>query len=149
MSDFFHVTPRLTALTNPQIEKVHTYSLKILSSTGIRVDSARARDLFARKIGAAAVHDDRVYILPEIVEQAIQSAPNIIDIYDRPGNRVFKLGADRTRFGIGVTNNGDCNGVADGHSRTVPTGTCNTHCESDRRLCVIGQPQHACQCCGE
>ena len=40
---------------------------------------------------------------PGLVEQALQSAPTVIQIYDRLGNPAFLLGNDRLRFGTGVT----------------------------------------------
>ncbi len=104
MSNAPFVKPRLTVLTPTQIEQVQEYSLEILSTTGIRVDSESARNLFAQKVGASALRDGRVYLPRETVEWAIQCAPSSVNIYDRLGNLAFRLGADRTRFGIGVTN---------------------------------------------
>ena len=100
------VKPAIQVLTRNQIEKIHSYSLEILSKTGIRIDSLRARKLFA---GALGVSDtDRVVRIPaELVERALKAAPSTVDIYDRQGNMRFQLGkAQRaqTRFGIGVTN---------------------------------------------
>jgi trimethylamine--corrinoid protein Co-methyltransferase len=45
------------------------------------------------------VHFDR-----DQVEAAIESAPATIDIFDRRGRAVFRLGDGETRFGAGVTN---------------------------------------------
>ena len=94
------VQPRIAALSQAQIEQVHEYSLRILSTTGVRVDSERVRQAFA---GAAPVDGDRVRIPPELVEWAIKAAPSTVDVYDRLGNLAFCLGNDRMRFGIGVT----------------------------------------------
>ncbi len=41
------VHPRITVLSQEQIDQVHEYSLRILSTTGVRVDSERARQVFA------------------------------------------------------------------------------------------------------
>jgi trimethylamine---corrinoid protein Co-methyltransferase len=38
------------------------------------------------------------------VEWAIQTAPGEIDVFGRRGDPAFRLGADRARFGVGVTN---------------------------------------------
>ncbi len=97
------VQPRITVLSSEQILQVHEYSLQILSSVGVRVDAARARRVFAQSDGAQVTDDNRVYIAPELVKWALKSAPSTVDIYDRHGNRVFRLGDDRARFGIGVT----------------------------------------------
>jgi trimethylamine--corrinoid protein Co-methyltransferase len=85
-----------------QIKKVHEYSLQILSSIGLRVDSPEARKLFAQAIGSQAVDGDRVRIPADLVEWAIQAAPAHIDIYDRNGAPAFRL-PDQVRFGVGVT----------------------------------------------
>jgi trimethylamine--corrinoid protein Co-methyltransferase len=98
-----NVVPHLSLLTREQIEQIHAYTLRILESTGVRVDSQRALQLFEKKLGSTAVQDGRVRIPREIVEWAIQSAPSTIDVYNRRGDFAFRLGDDRTRFGIGVT----------------------------------------------
>jgi trimethylamine--corrinoid protein Co-methyltransferase len=96
------VLPRLSVMNPEQIKQVHEYSLQILSSIGLRVDSPEARKRFARAIGSQAVDGDRVRIPPDLVEWAIQAAPARIDIYDRKGAPAFCL-PDQTRFGVGVT----------------------------------------------
>lgn len=104
MTDTNSVRPRLGVLTAEQIAFVHDQSLEILDSVGVRVDSERARAVFAQKVGSGAVRDDRVCLPREVVEWALEQAPGVIDIYDRLGSLAFRWGADRTRFGIGVTN---------------------------------------------
>jgi trimethylamine--corrinoid protein Co-methyltransferase len=96
------IKPSLTVLDPGQIKQVHEYSLQILATTGVRVDSAKARQLFAQAIGPKAVDGDRVSIPSKLVEWALQVAPSSVDVYDRNGSIVFSL-PDRARFGIGVT----------------------------------------------
>ena len=100
------VKPEIKVLARNQIEKIHSYSLEILSKTGIRIDSLRARKLFAEALGVSD-KDGAVRIPAELVERALNSAPSTVDIYDRRGNMRFQLGnaqKSQTRFGIGVTN---------------------------------------------
>ena len=94
--------PRLTLLTKDQIEAVHEASLVILAESGLRVDSERARKVYAA--GGASIEDDRVYFTRELVDAAIETAPATIDIFDRAGQPAFRLGDGETRFGVGVTN---------------------------------------------
>jgi trimethylamine--corrinoid protein Co-methyltransferase len=94
--------PRLTLLTDDQIEAVHEASLAILASSGLRVDSERARRIYAA--GGARIADDRVHFDRELVDSAIESAPATIDVFDREGRPAFRLGDGETRFGVGVTN---------------------------------------------
>jgi trimethylamine--corrinoid protein Co-methyltransferase len=94
--------PRLALLTNDQIHAVHEASIRILAESGLRVDSERARRVYAR--GGARIVDDRVYFDRDLVEAAIESAPATIDVFDRERRLAFRLGDGETRFGVGVTN---------------------------------------------
>jgi len=98
-----HVRPTIAVLTDEQIAQVHRYSLRILSEVGVRVDSERARHVLARSGGASFAGPERVRLDPELVEWSIERAPATVDIYNRRGELAFRLGEDRTRFGIGVT----------------------------------------------
>jgi trimethylamine--corrinoid protein Co-methyltransferase len=97
-----NVRPRLTMMTEEQIQEAHRNVLKVLSETGVRVDSPEILVLLERKLGLKSA-DRRVKFPPEIVEEAIKSAPKTVDVYDRRGELKFKLGDDRLRFGVGVT----------------------------------------------
>jgi trimethylamine--corrinoid protein Co-methyltransferase len=96
------VRPNLTVLDPAQIEQVHDYSLQILASAGVRVDSEQARHLFARATGSPATDGNRVRIPPELVEWALEVAPSSIDVYNRRGELAFRLPGE-ARFGMGVT----------------------------------------------
>ena len=77
--------------------------LSAWAQTGVRVDSPRARQIFAAADGAT-LDDDRVLLNPSLVDWAIRSAPSQLDIYNRHGEPAFSLGSSSARFGIGVTN---------------------------------------------
>lgn len=96
------VKPSLSVLTQDQIHQVHEYALQILSTVGVRVDSERACALFARAATPAAVEGNRVRIPRELVEWAIEAAPNSVCVYNRSGQAAFQLPGP-ARFGIGVT----------------------------------------------
>jgi trimethylamine---corrinoid protein Co-methyltransferase len=97
-----NVRPRLTLMNEEQIQEAHRNVLKVLGETGVRVDSPEILHLLEWKLGLKA--EDRIIKFPpEIVEEAIKSAPKTIDIYDRRGEHKLKLGEDRLRFGVGVT----------------------------------------------
>jgi trimethylamine--corrinoid protein Co-methyltransferase len=100
------VLPRINVLTSNQIEHIHARSLEILSSVGIRVDSAQARGIFARA-GCKSSAENIVKIPADLVAGALKSAPSFVDIYNRLGRHSFRVGGSRnprTRFGVGVTN---------------------------------------------
>jgi len=100
-----NVRPQLTMLTEEQKQDIHQYTLKLLATTGVRVDSPPALEMLRKRLGSSMVEDRTVHFPAELVEWAIQSAPSQIQIYDRRGNEQFKIGGveDRLRFGIGVT----------------------------------------------
>ncbi len=102
MNDAEIVRPRITVLDERQVDLVHFSSLRVLATTGVRVDSAPARRIL---IGAGAKEDgDRVLIPETLVERSLGAAPSSLEIFDRRGNPVFRLGdGAETRFGIGVT----------------------------------------------
>jgi trimethylamine--corrinoid protein Co-methyltransferase len=97
-----NVHPQLRLLSEEQVRQIHGYALRILSETGVRVDSPSVAERL-RKTGQAQVRGRSVILSPELVETALRSAPSSIQMYDRRGNQVFCLGADRLRFGVGVT----------------------------------------------
>ncbi|MBW1866238.1 MAG: trimethylamine methyltransferase family protein [Deltaproteobacteria bacterium] len=100
------ITPQITVLKPDQIARIHAYSLEILSTVGIRIDSKEARGLFV-KAQCPVMDDNRVLIPPELIQWAIAAAPGCIDIYDRNEQFAFQLGnavRNQTRFGVGCTN---------------------------------------------
>ncbi len=97
-------TPKIQVLSTGQIESIHDYSIRILENTGIKVESKRAREIFA-KTGTAKIVDELVYIKRDLVDHSIQTAPSEINIYKKKGELAFQLGKGKgTRFGVGVTN---------------------------------------------
>jgi trimethylamine--corrinoid protein Co-methyltransferase len=103
MSD---VRAKVRVLTDDQIEKIHHYSLEILTRVGVRVESPEARKVFA-KAGSKADSGNVVRIPPDAVNWAIKAAPASVDMYNRNGDFAFQTGnpeKNTTRFGLGVTN---------------------------------------------
>ena len=97
-----NIRPRLTMMSEEQIHEAHRNVLRVLSETGARVDSPEILRMLDSKLGLKS--QDRIVKFPaEVVEEAIQSAPKIVDVYDRRGEHILKLGEDRLRFGVGVT----------------------------------------------
>lgn len=100
------VSPKLTVLTETQIEEVHGLALSVLEKTGIRVDDAGARKVFKKAVVGDS-EDNRVFIPRDLTQWAIDAAPSKIAVSRRDGRPGFVLdsgAADGTVFGIGVTN---------------------------------------------
>lgn len=99
------VKPHLTLLTAEQISIIHEGALRILREVGLRVDSPRARAVYAKGSASIRIADNRIFFEREVVEWAIRAAPPTIEVYNRRGERQFTLGTEQpTRFGAGVTN---------------------------------------------
>jgi trimethylamine---corrinoid protein Co-methyltransferase len=76
-----------TYLSEPEQERVHRDSLRILSQVGVRFRSARARKLLAGYGARVDQGREVVWIPPEMVAQALKTAP-----------RSFTLGARQAAF---------------------------------------------------
>lgn len=102
MTNVNRIRPKITVLSQQQLDHIHNQSLQILSTVGSDVDSEKARNLL---VDAGAQADgSRVCIPGDLVQWALDTAPSAVDIYDRRGNQAFRLGDDgETRFGIGAT----------------------------------------------
>lgn len=87
------------ALTASQIERLHAASLEILARTGARFHCAEALDLFRR--GGATVDGDLVRIPERLIEQALNSAPKNITLYNRHGRPALEVGGYRCHYGPG------------------------------------------------
>ncbi|WDP91511.1 MAG: trimethylamine methyltransferase family protein [Desulfobacter sp.] len=100
------IQPQIQVMTAEQVEKVHRDALAVLENTGITVDDPGARARFETAVGRTRA-DGRVRIPGELVQWAIEAAPERIRIYDRTGSPSFELdgtGDGRSVFGVGVTN---------------------------------------------
>ena len=99
------VVPRIALLDGEGIARVHAASLEILATVGVRVDSPKARELFS-KAGCASPGDGRFFVSAGLADWALKAAPSVVEVFDRPGRPVFKLGpgGDGARFGVGGTN---------------------------------------------
>ena len=95
--------PQLSLLTPDQIAFIHQSVLKILGVSGVRVRLAQRFSTAAEKARFNQSSRGAGTFPAEIVEWAMQAAPAAIDVYKRSGELAFRLGADRMRFGIGVT----------------------------------------------
>ncbi len=102
------VLPKISVMSDEQAARVHDYSLEILSTTGIRVESENARKIFRRMANITFDDtEDRAFIPSEVVRWALKTAPSTVDVFSQKGEFRFQLGnveKNRTRFGVGVTN---------------------------------------------
>ena len=100
-----NVRPYLKLFTEEQKQEIHAYTLEVLATPGVRVDSPSALEMLEKRVGSSNVDGRTVRIPKELVDWAVSIAPKRIQIFDRRGNPQFQIGGaeDRIRFGIGVT----------------------------------------------
>jgi len=87
-------------LNQAQQDRIHQGSLEILAETGMRFFHPEALNTF-RQAGIPVEDANLVKIPPEKVEQALNSAPGEIPIYDQLGEPAFTLGDEQSYFGVG------------------------------------------------
>ncbi len=101
----------LRVLSDDERSQVHERTLEVLSKTGLRVDSVRARKILA-DAGADVDETSRIVRYPkDLVERCLSSAP-----------RKFNLGGRRPHWTLPLSK-GECTLVADGEGMQVVDGT--------------------------
>ncbi len=93
--------PNYRLLTLEQIKAVHTATLELLETIGIKIYHEEARNMLA-DAGCEIKKDNLVLIPNWLVEEAIQSAPSRITIYDRQNREAMRLEERRVHFGLGT-----------------------------------------------
>jgi len=94
-------TPSYRLLSMGQIERIHAATLEILETVGVNIGHPGARDLLA-EAGCTVRNDGTVLIPGPLVEDAIQSAPSSVTIYNRLGEKALQLEDHRIHFGLGT-----------------------------------------------
>lgn len=89
--------PHLSVLSEPQIQQIHSGAGKVLSRTGVIIRSDRARSLL-RDAGATLKNDGKVLILPELIEDALKTAPGSVNLYNSQGEDELKIGGEENYF---------------------------------------------------
>ncbi|MEE9261969.1 MAG: trimethylamine methyltransferase family protein, partial [Dehalococcoidia bacterium] len=87
--------------SDEKLERIHEASLQVLEAVGVRITTEAARQLLAD--AGCQVTDDIVKIPRRVVEDAIESAPKRIVIYDREGKESLYLEGKNTYFGLAGT----------------------------------------------
>ncbi len=98
---------RLQVLSEDEQSQVHERSLKILARTGVRVDTARGRQIL-KEAGAQVDENTRIVRIPQnLIEQTLGLVP-----------KNFTLGARRPGWDLPL-NTGECNLLLDGEGTSV------------------------------
>jgi len=84
-------------LSDKQRARIATATFDLLERVGVRLTEPEARGLL--RDAGARVEGERVRIPPDLVRQAINSAPSSIAVYTRNGERAMTLGGTSAYFG--------------------------------------------------
>jgi trimethylamine--corrinoid protein Co-methyltransferase len=99
-NDFFiRAKPRITLLEQAQKEEIHRCSLRLLQRNGVIVHEPQALALLEE--AGCSVEGQRVFIPERVVQRAIVSVPETIEIYDRRGKPTMSLEERKAHFGTG------------------------------------------------
>ena len=93
--------PQSRILTEAQIKRIHTATLELLETVGVKVMNEEARQML-RDSGCRMKADSMVQIPNWLVEDCIRSAPSRITIYNRLGKEAMRLENNRVHFGLGT-----------------------------------------------
>ena len=92
--------PQMAFLSEDDKRRIHKASLEILEQTGMEILHDEALDLL-KGAGCSPGERNIVRIPKVLVERAIKTAPQKIEIFDREGRLSMDLGGYRTYFGTG------------------------------------------------
>jgi trimethylamine--corrinoid protein Co-methyltransferase len=96
---------RLCALTEGEVEKIHTSALQVLAQTGIVIHDNHVLTLLA-EAGCRVIYESHhVYLPAQIIEEAVGKAPAVVKLYNRLGEEAMALGTGplHTRTSSGAT----------------------------------------------
>ena len=95
-----HTGSRNRKLTDEQVVHVHELAVQVLEEIGSRVLCSEALDILCT-IGCDISDTNRVRIPRRLVDEAIERAPETIEVFDREGERALTLETDACYYGTG------------------------------------------------
>ncbi len=93
--------PQYRLVTEDQIKEIHSATLEVLETVGIRVLDDEAVQLL-REAGCRVGENNIARIPNWLVEECIQRAPSRITVYNRKGEDVMHLEGNKVHFGLGT-----------------------------------------------
>jgi len=85
----------LRVLSDDELGRIHEETLKILSTTGVRVDTARGREYLSRA-GASVDNTSHIVCFPrDLVEQCLKLTPKEFSLGSRRPDRTIPMNQDR------------------------------------------------------
>jgi trimethylamine--corrinoid protein Co-methyltransferase len=92
--------PRMKVLNAKQAWAIHTAALEIIEKTGFKMEHPQALEMLSG-VGCRVENENWVTMPAYLVEEAIRSAPNTINLYDQKGNKCMPLVDGNFFYGTG------------------------------------------------
>jgi len=133
-----------------QVEEIHSATLKILSKTGVKVDSSKAVEIFSAAGATVERYHDKVIVKipPELVDECIKKAPENITYCGRLSEDDYSTKDNNLSF----TTFGECNYIIDMYNRKVrPSIKKDCHdsaliCDAIDTIKVVERPLNPSDC---
>jgi trimethylamine--corrinoid protein Co-methyltransferase len=95
----------LRTLAENEVEQIHNSALTVLARTGIVVHDEKMLSWLGRNGCRVDSHSRRLYLPPEVIDEAVARAPNEVRLCNRLGEEAMRLGAGpfHTRTSSGAT----------------------------------------------
>ena len=93
-------TPRLSVLNRQQMWSIHAAALEILEKTGFEMRHRRAKKMLL-DAGCSLSRNGRIRLPARLAEDALNTAPKRIQLYDQSGNSAMDLVDDNWFYGTG------------------------------------------------
>ena len=93
--------PKLDLLSPTLVDRIIDEAFSILERTGVFFENPEARALFRDAGQEADDKTQRVRLGSRLVERCLATAPAVIDLYDRAGEKSFRVGGDEVHFDPG------------------------------------------------
>jgi trimethylamine--corrinoid protein Co-methyltransferase len=93
--------PTLTILDKPTIDRIIDEAMSLLEKAGITVEDSETLDILGQMGAEVLPAQAKAKIKRAIVENAIESAPKHLTLYDLAGNERFSFGDDQIHFDPG------------------------------------------------
>jgi trimethylamine--corrinoid protein Co-methyltransferase len=95
------IRPKLELLSRRFIEKIIDEAYEILDRQGIFVENKEALKLFSQAGMKVDKKTHRVHLKRRLIERCLATAPAVIKLYDRTGEREYVVGGDEVHFDPG------------------------------------------------
>ena len=92
--------PRLRVLNREQALAIHGAALEILEKTGFKMEHPRALEMLADS-GCEVSDGEWLRMPPRLVEQALETAPKQLSLYDQKGAKSMDLSGENSFYGTG------------------------------------------------